>query len=107
MPTYQDVTDTAKIEKQINKNIQDVEAAEQALVTIHTLAGETQITADPMSQWLGLLSKAFPKVQKWGGSKDLIEIYPAGTTGLGKSDRLKFQVGKTQVAVVEAYESEH
>jgi len=60
-----------------------------------------------MSQWLGLLSKEFKKVQKWKTSEDLIEIYPSGTTGKGKSDRLLFQVGKTQVAIVKAYESEH
>lgn len=107
MPKYKNVTNTEEIKKQIKKNLQDTDAAIEALKIIDNLCEELDIKEDPISQWLGALSKEFKKVQKWKTSKDLIEIYPSGTTGIGKSDRLKFQVGESQVRVVEAYESEH
>ncbi|NML17268.1 hypothetical protein [Azohydromonas caseinilytica] len=107
MPTYKDVTDTQKIEKEIEKELQETEKALDVLQLIKNLCWETDTTPDPMSQWLSLLSQHVPKVQKWKGSADLIEIYPCGTTGRGRSDRLLFQVGATEVKVVQAYESEH
>ena len=107
MPCYKDVTDTKKIEKEIEKNLQKTEEAEDVLQLIKNLCWETDISQDPMSQWLGLLSQHVPKVQKWKSSNDLIEIYPCGTKGDGKHDRLLFQVGKTEVAVVSAFKSEH
>jgi len=107
MPCYNDVTKTEEIEEEIENKLKNEEAAKDVLPLIKNLCGETDITPAPMSQWLGILSKNVPKVQKWKTSNDLIEIYPSGTKGEGKSDRLLFQVGKAEVAIVKAYESEH
>ncbi|AFE07199.1 hypothetical protein COCOR_06889 [Corallococcus coralloides DSM 2259] len=107
MPCYTNVTDEKKISEEINAQLQEQEKAMEVLQLISNLCWETEISNDPMSQWLGLLSQHVPKVQKWKTSEDLIEIYPSGTRGKGRSDRLLFQVGATQVAVVSAFESKH
>lgn len=107
MPFYEDVTNTDEIQRQIDKNLYGEVAAREVLRLIKELCSKTETTSDPMSQWLGLLAGCLPKVQKWRTSDDLVEIYPCGTKGNGKSDRLLFQVGETQVAVVQAYESKH
>jgi hypothetical protein len=104
---YTNITDEKKIKKEIERELQEEEKALEVLQLITNLCAETEITPDPMSQWLGLLAQHVPKVQKWKGSKELIEIYPSGTTGNGRSDRLLFQVGPTEVKVVSAYESKH
>lgn len=107
MPCYTNATDTTKITKEIEANLQDKERANDALQLIANLCWETDISHDPMSQWLTLLNQHGLRAQKWKTSTDLIEIYPSGTHGIGKSDRLLFQVGASSVTVVKAYESEH
>jgi hypothetical protein len=107
MPCYTNVTNEEKITREIVANLKKPEAAEEVLQLIQNLCWETEITKDPMSQWLGILAMHVPKVQKWKTSTDLIEIYPSGTTGVGADDRLLFQVGPTQVAVVQAFKSAH
>jgi len=106
MPSYQDVTNEEVIQKQVQKHIKDVEKTEETLQLIKNLCWHSDIHPDSMSYWLSLLNEHV-RARKWQTSSDLIEIYPAGTTGLGRDDRLLFQVGKTEVAVVSAYESEH
>ncbi|MDA8445254.1 hypothetical protein [Paracidovorax valerianellae] len=107
MPTYQDKTNTAAIDSQIDAELKAPEPAKEVVQLVHNLCWETDITPDPMSQWLGLFATHRVRAQKWKTSADLIELYPSGTTGIGKSDRLMFQVGKTEVAVIKAYESDH
>lgn len=107
MPCYQDLTDKNKIRKEIASNLQDEEMADEALQLIANLCWEAEITDDPMSQWLRLLKEHGLRAQKWKSSEDRVEIYPSGTHGKGKSDRLLFQVGATSVAVIKAYESDH
>jgi hypothetical protein len=106
MPCYEDVTNKEQIENEIEQFIQDEEKAKDVLQLIFNICWQTDITPDPMSQWLALLSQHV-RVQKWKTSNDIIEIYPSGTSGGGRNDRLLFQVGPTSVAVVRAYESEH
>jgi len=107
MPHYQDVTDVVKITKEIAKNLNEVETAMEVLRLISDLCSETEIESDVMSQWLGLLAGNSVKARKWSGRDPVIEIYPCGTKGNGKSDRLWLQVGEKEVAVVRAYESKH
>ncbi len=107
MPTYVDRTDTNAIERQIQANLKEQEKANDVLQLIRNLCWETDVKPDFMSQWLALFSRHGVRAQKWKTSTDLIEIYPSGTTGIGKDDRLMFQVGATRVTVVQAYESEH
>lgn len=107
MPCYQDKTDKKEIQRQIDENLQNTEAAEDVVQLVANLCWETDIQPDPMSQWLALLIKHVPKVQKWKTSADRIEIYPSGTHGVGKNDRLLMQVQNTEVEIIEAYKSEH
>lgn len=107
MSCYTNVTDEVKIKKEIAAKLKKQEAAEDVLQLIQNLCWETEITNDPISQWLGILAQHVPKVQKWKTSADLLEVYPSGTNGPGADDRLMFQVGKTQVAIVQAFKSAH
>jgi hypothetical protein len=107
MPHYEDKTDGEKIEKEIVNNLKNEDKARDVVKLIANLCTTTDIKPDPMSQWLKLINENGFWAKKWSSSEDLIEIYPSGTKGIGKDDRLKFQVGKTQVKVVQAYESEH
>jgi hypothetical protein len=107
MAFYTNTTNEKKIRKEISGSLKQEEAAEEVLQLISDLCPETEITGDPMSQWLGILAAKLPKVQKLKSSSNLIEIYPSGTFGLGASDRLLFQVDPTEVAIIKAYESSH
>ena len=107
MTFYTDATDTKKIAREIEKNLQDEEKANAVLRLIATLCLTTELSEDPMTLWLRLLSENGVTAQKWKGSEAVIEIYPSGTHGIGKSDRLWFQLGETSVAVIKAYKSEH
>ncbi|KRD27168.1 MULTISPECIES: hypothetical protein [Acidovorax] len=107
MTCYTDATDTKKITREIERNLQVEDKAIEVLQLIATLCLTTELSEDPMTLWLRLLSENGVTAQKWKGSKDVIEIYPSGTHGVGKSDRLWFQLGETSVAVIKAYESEH
>ncbi|WP_166642561.1 MULTISPECIES: hypothetical protein [Methylocaldum] len=107
MCTYENRTDVAKIEKQIDRSLQDEGKAKEVLREIAQLCLDTKRQPDYMSQWLSLLRKKGIDARKLAGKNNYVEIYPSGTHGKGKSDRLLFQVEETWVEVVEAGESTH
>lgn len=104
---FNDLTEFAVVKQQIEKMHGCSEKSLEALSTITMLAWNLKPGGDTVNTWIKALNVEEIRAAKWAGSADLIEIYPSGTHGEGKHDRLWLQVGKTQVKVVKVYLSDH
>lgn len=104
---YKNLTDNTEILKQITKNHLKPDESEDVLQQISNICWETDIKPDYMSHWMQLLNTHVCRAVKWGGEKDVIELYPSGTKGDGKHDRFWLHVSANSVAIKKAYKSEH
>lgn len=105
---YTNRSDVEEFAKDLGR-LGNEEAARNVFTIIDDLCKEgVPIAKDRMSQWLGILAKTdIPDAMKRRGTEDVIEIYPSGTKGLGREDRILFQVGETQVKIILVYISDH
>lgn len=104
---FNDLTEFTVVKQQIEKMHGCPEKSLEALSTITMLAWNLKPGGDTVNTWIKALNVEEIRAAKWATSADVIEIYPSGTHGQGKHDRLWLQVGKTQVKVVKVYLSDH
>jgi hypothetical protein len=104
---FQDLTSFNAIKAEIESEHGNPDKSLEVISTITMLVWGLAPGGDTVNTWLVALNGEGIRARKWGGSDDLIEIYPSGTHGVGKHDRLWLQVGATQVKVVKVYQSEH
>lgn len=104
---FNDLTEFTVVKQQIEKMHGCPEKSLEALSAITMLAWNLKPGGDTVNTWIKALKAEEIWAAKWATSADVIEIYPSGTHGQGKHDRLWLQVGQTQVKVVKVYMSEH
>ena len=106
MCKYENVTNQKKIGKQIDQ-LEGDEAARAVMQAIDAICAAENIEPDRMTQWLRLLNDRAIMASKLKGSLPYIEIYPSGTHGIGRQDRLILRIGETEVEVMEAGKGSH
>ncbi len=103
MCKYQNKTDKEAIGKKIAK-LDQPDNATAVMDIIDQICRDEEVKPDRVSQWLNLLRSHGVEVGIVGGKHafPLIEIYPSGTKGAGKEDRMFLEIRDTDVEVTGA-----
>lgn len=109
MCKYENKTDKEAIEKKIAKLLELPDNATAVMAAIDRICEGEEVENDRVSQWLRLLREAHIEAGIVAGKHPfpLIEIYPNGTKGPGKGDRMFLEIRDTDVEVIGAGLARH